>query len=134
MAFTSHGHHIPGTDYAEPGFEKIECGDFRNCGLCQRQAATVGVIVTVVDSYTATAEQIVRNYIVDEAWENHDAGKLPEDFDTTVVWHHADPEKWEVFVKTNLDEGDLFRVTNTTKERSPRLYVYRMTANIVVTD
>lgn len=41
MAYTAHGHHIPGTDEKGKPEEVARCGGLRLCGQCKREAAAI---------------------------------------------------------------------------------------------
>lgn len=127
MTYTTHGHHIPGTDWGNaPSEESMLCGGPKECQDCKEQ---VNIFVGTPEDYPAKAKQIVRNYVV----SNNTMLGVP-DFSVYVVWFSYILGGWKALVSTTLADGWYYEVTYNATKHETYLDGYPKYFNIVIPD
>lgn len=132
MAYTGHGHHIPGTNKGE-GVTKVKsvtsCGGVNVCPRCR----------TEVEDYTATmlgtgfdhpgmAKDIVYQYVGAQY-----VGRTVN-FEVYVVWFAYILGGWKALLSTTLDDGMYYEVTRNAQKRETYLDAYKKAENRVIPD
>lgn len=145
MAYTKHGHHIPGTSKNNPPSTRARCGGPGMCAECSRQASihtdnygpTAGFEPEILPgdnsaNYPAKAMVIVKNY-VDEMHRTEGPVQVPV-YEIYVVMFAKVLTGWKAEVSTTLEDGMYYEVTYNGLKRETYLDVYKKRANITIPD
>ena len=146
--WTSHGHHIPGTDRddaARPDY--VSCGGIGNCDACDSEAEVVDDIsASVLNTTTKTvvtksefvegknltmsdrARKLVHDYI------RATSDTVPAMDDIYVVWFSKTLQNWKALVSTNLPDNMYYEITHSGDLKVTYLDAYRKVANVSIPD
>lgn len=132
MAYTEHGHHIPGTLKGE-GVTKApapnRCGGMTLCAECKQDAEAYLTSVTgTSENFQAKAKELVKQYI--------DARNLAgdKDYELYVPWFSKTLQNWKATVGTTLPDGFYFEVTYNGDKREAYLDFYEKRDNFRIPD
>jgi hypothetical protein len=132
MAYTKHGHHIPGTLKGE-GVTKApapkRCGGMTLCAECKQDAENyMTSIVGTGEDFQAKAKELVKQYI--------DARNLADgkDYELYVPWFSKTLQNWKATVGTTLPDGFYFEVTYNGDKREAYLDFYVKRDNFRIPD
>lgn len=137
MAYTSHGHHIPGTIKGEgtPG-ERARCGGVGNCTRCTGEAKSAVINSRMVGEkgdYQGQFKNLVRDYVVGNWTFNRSHDPLPK-FDVYVVWFSKTLQNAKAMLATTLPDNRYFEVTYNGDEEVTYFDVYEKLENVVIPD
>lgn len=137
MAFTSHGHHIPGT-VLEPipfAHTTIRCGGPERCRSCIKEAqvsksrnnrmATVAVPRNVDVDFQMKARQALIKYI-DEHYPQYDA------YEVYIVWFVKVLQHWKALLCTNQEDNAYFELTYNGDKNEIYVDDYGKRNNVVI--
>lgn len=133
MAYTRHGHHIPGTLKGE-GVTKApapkRCGGVRTCLDCQVDAEAYMTSVTGSgEDFQVKAKELVKQYTD----ARNLAGERP--YGLYVPWFSKTLQNWKAMVATDLpDDGLYFEMTYNGDKRETYLDAYRKFDNLRIPD
>lgn len=109
MAFTAHGHQVPGTTVDGKPIEVMRCGGVMRCTKCRNEARQFTI-------HQPLANQIKAQWMVME-WVD---AKFDEKFGTEVqkppyvveiVGFSKFGSHWQAYAETTLNDGYLFKLT-----------------------
>jgi hypothetical protein len=134
MAYTGHGHHIPGSNRGE-GVTKAndvaKCGGPDMCPRCKRDVQDYKTaIMGSSTNYPEIAMRRVRVYL--EA--RRTVLGIMEDYDLYVVLFAYILGGWKATVGTTLEDGHYFEVTYNKAKGETYLDRYLKLDNIVIPD
>lgn len=136
MAYTAHGHHIPGTLRGQgvvSAQTPIKCGGVDECPRCKQDVQEYMESVTGTgEDFQEKAKRIVKDYI-DE--KRTSVGLEPLVYELYVPWFSKTLQNWKAMVATTLeDEGWYFEVTYNGTRHETYLDFYRKFDNVRVPD
>jgi hypothetical protein len=136
MAYTGHGHHIPGTLKGQgvtTAPAPTHCGGVEECPRCKQDVEEYTSRVTTVEDYQNKAKQLVRNYI---DGKRAGVGLEPLTYELYVPWFAKELQNWKATVATTMpdDEGWYFEVTHNGNRRESYIDFYRKFDNVVIPD
>lgn len=110
MAYTGHGHHIPGTQQGTGTIgEIVQCGGVTLCPRCKSEvASTISIMVGQKENFQEKAMDLVK-VLVDERLEENDD---TEEYDLYVVWFSKTLKNWKALVATTMADGMYYEVTH----------------------
>lgn len=129
MAYTSHGHHIPGTAFGVPPDLRASCGGNRICLVCateafqsmaeQKNRVESGYIPPKQNEPTDYASK-AKDYVkrtVDAYYRDLTGGGIHPDeelpaYDIYVIWFAKTLQNWKAIVSTTLEDGRIYEVTH----------------------
>lgn len=139
MAYTIHGHHIPGTDTEPVSYRTVNCGGPERCATCSKDAVEYQMLGSNVDvsallgddrvRYQDKAMQLVRDHV--------DAGypeNLRPKYDIFLVWSCKTLQNWKAIVGTTMPDGQLFELTHNGDKKETYLDEYTKIDNVVIPD
>lgn len=138
VAYTRHGHHIPGTSKANEPITKSRCGGPEFCPACSTEAVKWIMMgsgpereILIGDNdtnYQTRAMEIVRKWLTDEK-------KLEGlTYGLYIVWFAKTLQNWKALVGTTLKDGMYYEVTYNGDAHETYLDTYEKTNNIVYPD
>lgn len=136
MAFTRHGHHIPGTvkEDERPSYV-ARCGGSGLCAQCTHDSETYQrVHIGTPTNYPALAMAAVKE-VVDQRLRNaihHDA-ELPA-YEMYLVSFKFVLGNWKAFVGTTLDDKMYYEVTYSAEKRETYVSVHRTLETVAIPD
>lgn len=155
MAYTRHGHHIPGTtalSVVERPQNVARCGGTTVCHQCMSDATrylnaesnrleqqmaseqSPGVVPqNTSDNYDAKAMQLVRD-VLDKTLIDHNPGDELPAYSLYVVWRVKVLQHWKALVATDMPDGRYFEVTYDGDKKQAYVDWYHKYKNIVVPD
>lgn len=147
MAWTRHGHHIPGSqllDDAPPGVAR--CGGTKLCMQCRDDVASWGLAVlateqheaqkttnTPDEGYIQKARRIVYEYVKDRLEKTDTHVTFAQD-EVYVVWFSKTLQNWKAILSTTLPDGMIYEVTYNGNHKVSYLDAYRKWENVQVPD
>lgn len=133
MAYTKHGHHIPGTLKGEgvtTAPSPKRCGGMTLCAECKTDAEDYLTSVTGTgENFQAKAKELVKQYI--------DARNLADGrtYELYVPWFSKTLQNWKATVATDLpDDGLYFELTYNGDKRETYLDGYKKFDNLRISD
>ncbi len=133
MAYTGHGHHIPGTSKGEGMIQAdrsvARCGGLLMCPRCKQDAEAYLTSVTGTgENFQTKAKELVKRYI--------DARNLAgdKDYELYVPWFSKTLQNWKATVGTTLPDGFYFEVTYNGDKREAYLDFYEKRDNFRIPD
>ncbi len=139
MAYTSHGHQIPGTLHDEPWPVKVaRCGGINLCEVCRRDAAlerdTTPETGTI--KFNNSPDVLLRSakIAVIHAFNKTNmvnVVELTED-DIYIVWFSKTLQNWKALLSTDLHDGLYYEVTYNGDKHSAYVDTYKKQSNTVV--
>lgn len=155
MAYTRHGHHIPGTKKQFEGPSSVaRCGGPRLCPVCKKDVdkyledfmespeMTVNPfesqIINEPTDYPYMAKMVVAQYVAEQIRSGRHSiklagGDLPG-YEIYVVWFCKVLGNWKALLSTTLPDGMYYEVTYNGNEREAYVDAYSKTDNIVIKD
>lgn len=147
MAFTSHGHQIPGTvaEPRQPGVQTARCGGPNLCQSCRKDAMNYPEYAALFDttSETGTVKDALGNpdvllrsakIAVIHAFNKTNmvnVVELTED-DIYIVWFSKTLQNWKALLSTDLHDDLYYEVTYNGDKHSAYVDTYKKQANVVV--
>lgn len=136
MAYTGHGHHIPGTSKGEGMIQAdrsvARCGGPAFCPRCKKEAEDYMIsVVGTGEDYQRKAKEIVKQYI-DGLREK--AGLEPLVYELYVPWFSKNLKNWKATVGTTLPDEFYFELTYDGEKKQTYLDFYRKWENIIIKD
>jgi uncharacterized protein DUF6275 len=139
MAYTTHGHLIPGTQPQDPKPDKSRCGGPIRCMKCdieikewndsQKAMNLIDQVQNLSVDFQHQAMAMVRRYIV----ESYTGGET-FNFDTYVVWWSKTLQNWKAIVCTTMADGHMYEVTHNGDKGETYIDDYVKVDNVVVPD
>ncbi|QEQ93558.1 hypothetical protein SEA_GIRLPOWER_59 [Streptomyces phage GirlPower] len=144
MAYTSHGHAIPGSPVEKgPKPDAARCGGLTICPRCRAEVKEFhdlyNVSVTpketvvpmnVPDDFVAKAKQILVDYIDSHYWTEFEKPA----FEVYVVWFVKVLQHWKALVCTDRPDGKYYEITYNGDKREAYVDEYAKTKNTTVPD
>lgn len=144
MAYTSHGHPIPGSPTErKPALRVARCGGVTHCPKCRAEADEfhvlydVSVIVrepnipmNVPDDFPTKAKRILIDYIDSQ----YSTGFEKPAFEVYVVWFVKVLQHWKALVSTDRPDGKYYELTYNGDKRETYVDEYTKSKNTVVPD
>ncbi|WPJ30594.1 hypothetical protein [Streptomyces phage Psst1] len=142
MAYTSHGHPIPGSPTEKgPKPDATRCGGLQSCPRCQAEAQEFhelySVSVTpretyvpmnVPDDFPSMAKQILVGYI-----DSHYSTEFEKPaFEVYVVWFVKVLQHWKALVATDRPDGRYYELTYNGDRNEVYLDEYGKIKNTVI--
>jgi hypothetical protein len=108
MAWTSHGHHVPGS--IRNGFApttRARCGGPLLCAICK---AEVTRIIGEPTNYQMKAQRILIEYLDDQL---EASGETEEKYayEVYVIWFCKTLQNWKALLGTTLPDGKMYEIT-----------------------
>lgn len=139
MAYTSHGHHIPGTLKGE-GVTKANnvarCGAFlTGCKVCMADAEAYKATFGTGVIQTEKAKQIVKDYIdmLYTSKSENSPNDLPA-YEILLVWFAKTLKDWRAVITTTLVDGMIYEVMYDGEKNETSLKAYHEIQNMVISD
>jgi hypothetical protein len=131
MAFTSHGHQIPGTTEGKKGLiDPIPCGGVTICTRCKSEVQTTIALTRVEEkNYPATAIGLVTGYIEKQFHPDVDHPA----YTVYVVSFSKTLNNWTALVRSTLPDGILYEVIYDGERRETTINPYLQIKNQCVT-
>lgn len=135
MAYTRHGHHIPGTNRGE-GVTKApapeRCGGVEKCSECKMDMETylVRFMGEPID-YPAKAKRLVKDHVGLRYLKG--GGETPE-FEVYVESFTFTLGSYKGYLSTTLDDGLMYQVVYNAEKAETYLVEYRRLAQITIPD
>lgn len=146
MAYTSHGHHIPGTDTENPPSNRARCGGPQLCSACGREAFVFSlsnnekkVLGIKMDNKKSlplersfdlekekTALGLVKAYIL----EHLDKSEEIPDFKVYIVMSGYVLGDWKMEISSSLPDGMYYEVTFNQTRDEIYLDAYKKIENV----
>lgn len=131
MAYTKHGHHIPGTNRGE-GVTKIKevvsCGGVKLCPFCRTDVAEHVTVIRSREDLQARAKDLVREYVTPR--QSPDA----QTFEVFIIWFSKTLQNWKACVGTTLADEMYYEVTYNGDKRETYLDAYNKVENVCIPD
>lgn len=137
MAFTKHGHHIPGTVLGIDRPNAIaRCGGPRICKKCREEAAawfndghTVPLEIIVPPAMFASAAKsrdfvTQARYAVSAYYENKIGIEVPPEKVIVVIYTESD-DSWRALLKTAIPDGTYYEVAYQGDTKEVNVDVYK---------
>lgn len=129
MAYTTHGNHVPGTDWDNPPIEEslgsLLCDGLPGCAECK---AEVDAFVGTSDDYPAMAKAAVKEYVMKAPRLNQDNAS----FETYVVMFGYILGGWKALVSTTIADSMYYEVTFDKVKRRIYLDAYQKYDNVTI--
>lgn len=137
MAYTSHGHHMPGTTMGR--FQTLpnamRCGGVTICDRCKREyESSMAYMVGENTDYPEKAKAIVRKYVDDVLDLRRIGGEEIPEYGVYVVWFTKTLQNWKAMVSTTLPDNMYYEVTHNGEKKETYLDPYQKVENIVIPD
>lgn len=136
MAFTGHGHQIPGSPSAsikDTPKNPARCGGVNNCPRCKAEAEEFGYMVGVSTDFQEKAKLLVKDY-VESMYRQNNPGAIALDFTVYVIWFAKTLQNWKAILGTTMPDGLMFELTYDGDERMTYLDVYKKQDNFPIPD
>lgn len=139
MAYTSHGHHIAGTQHWNAPNLKKHCGGPEFCADCSKESLEFLIAGVKVDPKLMVGEDVnyydramlqVREYVN----ENYRPEVKNKSYGVYVVWFCKTLQNWKSLVATTLEDGRYYEVTHNGDKKETYIDVYTKIDNVVVPD
>lgn len=132
MAYTGHGHHIPGTTMGEfKPREVARCGGPKICPRCKSEVqSSMAYMVGESTNYQEKAKDLVRRYVIMETLPYESSPK----WDVYVVWFTKTLQNWKALLGTTMDDGMYYEVTYDGEKKQTYLDAYTKVDNRVIPD
>lgn len=145
MAYTSHGHHIPGIiqlGLADRPASVARCGGVIRCKTCMAEAdaRTDSTVMVRKDhmangapiekrDFVAWAKQVLMEYL-----DEHENGAEETTYEIYVVWFTKALQNWKVMMITTLLEDMYYEVTHDGNKKVTYVDSYQKVENAIVPD
>lgn len=140
MAYTTHGHHMPGTPKGNPPSGKVRCGGPEFCASCSKETVAIVMIGSQIEpeillgdrnsNYQNRAADLVRKYVM----ENYLPHTQTLTFEVYVVWFCKTLKNWKALVATTMDDSRYYEVTYNGEKSETYLDAYAKIDNEVIPD
>lgn len=137
MAYTSHGHHIPGTIKGEGTLgSKARCGGPGLCPRCSSEVASRTLRHRMVGEpadYQARAKTLVRAHVDRMLAQNYPVLERPV-YDVYVVWFVKTLQNWKTLVSTTIPDDMYYELTYDGDKRTVYFDAYKKFENYSIPD
>lgn len=137
MAYTAHGHQIPGSpsgSIQNVPKNKARCGGVNICPKCMQETEEwTSIMIGEPTDFQAKAKQMVKDYVDSLHQQNFPMTELPT-YTVYVVWFAKTLQNWKAILGTTLPDGYLFEVTYSGDRKVAFVDVYKKTDNFPVYD
>jgi hypothetical protein len=127
MAYTTHGHHIPGTLKGQgvaTAIAPIHCGGVDDCPGCRTEVDEYKTSITGTGvNYPEQAMELVREYVDRMHFGN-------AKFDVYVVIFAYVLGGWKALISTTIEDGMYYEVTYNVNKREAYLDAYKKLDNV----
>lgn len=113
MAYTGHGHQIPGSiagSIRDVPKNPARCGGVENCPRCILEAEEYHHMVGEPTDFQQRAKLMVVEYM-DRLFAQNRPGETPPTYEVYVVWFAKTLQNWKAILGTTLPDGRLFELT-----------------------
>lgn len=141
MAWTSHGHHIPGTTLDEniPNDPAV-CGGVARCHICSSESALYKTTHpeqfrppgSAVEDYQQKAKTLVIKYFNQRVEKTDNTALLLSQ--VYVVWFSKTLQNWKALLSTTVPDGMYYEVTYNGDMRETYIDAYKKFDNVTVPD
>lgn len=129
MAWTSHGHHVPGTVLGElTPTSRHRCGGPLRCSLCK---AEVTRIIGEPTDYQSKAKRLLVEY-VDSQLEASGESSEKYAYEVYVIWFAKVLQNWKGILGTTMPDGKIYEITFDGDNDRTFLDEYTKTRNITI--
>lgn len=143
MAYTSHGHHMPGTPKGNPPSGRKRCGGPEFCAECSVEVVKQVMLGSRIEpeillgdnstNYQHQAMGMVRSYVLDHL--NYGSASAKDlEFEVYVVWFSKTLQNWKALVATTFHDGRYYEVTYNGDKGETYLDAYVKIDNQVILD
>jgi hypothetical protein len=136
MAYTSHGHHIPGTIKGSEPTEIKRCGGLINCKVCKNEADLAVTIARVVGERGNFQDRFIRlvRLHAERTYRQSHGGEAPEPFDVFVVWFSKTLQNAKALLGTTLPDNTYYELTYDGDKQVTYFDVYAKVDNFTIND
>lgn len=137
MAYTGHGHQIPGSvagSIKDRPKNPARCGGVSNCPRCTKEAEEyTNIMVGEPTDFPQKAKNAVVGYMALMFAQNRPEEEPPA-YEVYVVWFSKTLQNWKAIVGTTLPDGRLFEVTYDGDKKTTYLDAYVKMDNVPIPD
>lgn len=137
MAYTGHGHQIPGSPAGtiqEVPKNPARCGGVNVCPRCLQEAEEwKSRMIGEHTDFQAKAKQMVKDYVDSMHRQTYPLTELPT-YTVYVVWFAKTLQNWKAILGTTLPDGKLFEITYNGDGRVAYVDVYKKMDNFPIHD
>ncbi|AWN05212.1 hypothetical protein SEA_HOTFRIES_44 [Streptomyces phage HotFries] len=136
MAYTGHGHQIPGSpagSIGEAPKSPARCGGVSICPRCKAEAQEYGYMVGEQVDFQEKAKQLVKDY-VDSLHRQNYPGTEAETYIVYVVWFAKTLQNWKAILGTTRPDGLLFELTYDGDKQTTYFDCYKKQDNFPIPD
>jgi len=142
MAYTSHGHAIPGSPAEKgPKPDATRCGGTTHCPRCRIEVKEfhdlynfsvtpkeTGISMNVPEDFVAQAKRLLIDYV-----DSHYSTEFEKPvFEVYVVWFVKVLQHWKALVATDRPDGKYYEITYNGDRREAYIDEYQKIKNTVV--
>jgi len=147
MAYTRHGHHIPGTVALRDDrpVSIARCGGMAMCTICKTEATAY--LASIVDTRTARREKMANGAPIEKRdfvakaketlmcyLDEYENGAEETTYEIFVVWFTKTLQNWKVMMITTLREEMYYEVTHDGNKKITYVDIYQKVENAIVPD
>lgn len=153
MAYTTHGHHMPGTkalSVIDRPKNVARCGGPNFCSQCKNE--TLGRILDSTDlsdnpvipekewklgspeDFQHKAKRLVKDYIDGKLRKGPNYYDSLPAYEVYVVWFAKTLQNWKALLSTTMQDSMYYEVTYNGEKHETYIDAYRKVENIVVKD
>lgn len=131
MAFTSHGHHIPGTLLGDfKPHTTSRCGGIALCSRCRVEAEEhIAFMIGEPTNYPEIAIQTLRKYLTTKP-----SYVSREPFSIYVITFSKTLQNWKALMGTTLDDSMVFELTHDGAKRVTYLKAFHSIDDQLIPD
>jgi hypothetical protein len=136
MAYTGHGHHIPGTvasSIANAPKNPARCGGVEHCPRCIKEAEEHKIMVGETSDFQQKAKLLVVDYM-DRMFAQNRPDEEPPTYVVYVVWFAKTLQNWKAILGTTLADGRLFELTYDGEKKTTYFDAYVKMDNFPIPD
>ena len=112
MAYTGHGHHIPGTPNTRQPKNPVACGGINHCLRCIKDVREYQEIMVQMDfDHVQKAKDLLRAYIDLGYFGSQEEWNQKPDYKVVVLWTSMVLDNWEVVARTTLLDKKIYKVS-----------------------
>ena len=136
MAYTGHGHQIPGSPAGtiqNAPKSPARCGGVDICPRCKSEAQEYGYMVGEPTDFQEKAKLLVKDY-VDSLYKQNQPQSDPQVYTVYVVWFAKTLQNWKAILGTTLPDGRLFELTYDGDKQTTYFDAYVKQDNFPIPD
>lgn len=122
MAFTTHGHHIPGTTMGTPPNQRARCGGVERCPKCKSEVSEFHFEGLRTNKPADKGEEFVRKYVNNQNFGN-------ARFDVQLITFTYILGGWKAFYTTDIENGTIYEVICKKDDNRLIMNVYQKQDN-----